>query len=191
MTLTQQSQPALYPGMNCNGIELFTVESKMKFIANGKVDEIINLPYGIRQLTKEQIKREPAVEQALLQMHPDSQLERENQFLQCRYGGLDFTADIKDNKFKDADYWDCPKRSTCPFNGIVCKAPSYNGIALNALEVNLMKLLSTNATNEVIAETLQLALGSFHKAKKALYKKLGNIQTKQETALIAKSLNLI
>lgn len=191
MTLRNQThQPALYPGMNCKGTEFFTVESEMKFITNGKVDTMLNLPYSIRQLTKEEIKREPAVEQALLKMHPTSEFNRENQFLKCRYGGLDFSADIKDNKFTEGDYWDCPNRGKCPFNGIICKAPTYNGQKLTQVEINLMKLLSTNAINKVIAETLLLADGTFHKLKKELYKKL-NIQTKQELALIAHSLNLI
>ena len=121
----------------------------------------------------------------------NSVFDQQNQFLKCRYGGLDFSADIKDNHFQEGDYWDCPKRATCAFNGIICKAPTYNGQKLSPIDIKLMKLLSTNATNEVIADALNLALGTFHKLKKALYVKLNNIQTKQELALIAKSLNLI
>lgn len=190
MTLINNA-PSLYAGMNCSGIELFAVESEMKFIADKKVQSILNLPYGIRQLTQEEINKDEAVKHALQEMHPNSVFDQQNQFLQCRYGGLDFSADIKNNQFQEGDYWDCPKRATCAFNGIICKAPTYKGQKLSPIDIKLMKLLSTNATNEVIADALNLALGTFHKLKKALYAKLDNIQTKQELALIAKSLNLI
>jgi hypothetical protein len=190
MTLINNT-PVLYAGMNCSGIEIFAVESEMKFIADKQIQSIINLPYGIRQLTQEEIEKDATVKEALIKMHPNSVFDQQNQFLQCRYGGLDFSADIKGNKFQEGDYWDCPNRATCPFNGVICKQPTYKGQKLSSIDILLMKQLSTNATNEVIADKLNLALGSFHKLKKALYKKLGNIQTKQENALIAKSLNLI
>ena len=193
MTLTpqQKQQPALYPGMDCEGIEFFTVEGRRKFISEGKVACTSKLPFGIVQLTNEEIKKDPLVEKALFEWFPESEFERQNKFLECRYGGLDFSADFENNSFKEGDYWDCPNRANCKFDGLICKKPSYNGVELNPMDINLMKLLSTTLTNETIAATLNLAFGSFHKFKQSLYAKLGNIQTKQEVALIAKSLNLI
>jgi len=190
MTLANQ-KPNLYPGMISSGVEFFAVEGERKFIANGKVECTTNLPAGIIQLAEEKIKKNPNVEKALLEWHPNSSFKRVDQFLHCRYGGLDFTADFEDNTFKEGDYFDCPKRANCKFNGILCHAPKYNGNSLTPLDIKLMKLLSTTLTNETIAEMLHLAYGSFHKFKQALYSKLGNIQTKQELALITKSLNII
>lgn len=189
MTLTN-SHPSVYPGMLNDSVELFTVESKMNFINSGKVEPIVNLPFGIRQLTSEEIKKDPMVASALQVMHPNSEFKQQNQFLQCRFGGLDFTADIINNQFGEPDYWDCPKRATCQFNGIICKSPTYNKASISPLEIKFMKLLPTNLTNETISAELDLAFGSFHKFKQALYAKLG-VQTKQEVALIAKSLNII
>ena len=97
---------------------------------------------------------------------------------------------IENNKLKDGDYFECPKRATCKFNGVLCQAPKHKGNSLTEIEIKLMKLTSTVQTNETIAINLELALGSFHKLKQALYEKLG-VQTKQEVALIAKSLNII
>ena len=189
MTQTNQNPP-LYAGLNCKGIEFFTVESEMKFIADGQLQCTSKLPYGIVQLANEEIAKDKTVENALLELHPNSSFKRMNQFLHCRYGGLDYSADFKNNEFKDGDYFDCQKRNTCKFNGILCQAPKYKEHTLTAIEISLMKLLSTNLTNEVIAEKLKLAYGSFHKYKQILYAKLG-VQTKPEIALIAKSLNLI
>jgi len=188
MTLTHT--PSVYPGMIDKGIEFFAVEGKMKFIADSKIQCTTNLPFGIIQLAKEQINTEPEVAAALKEWHPTSEFNQVNQFLKCRYGGLDFSADFIDNQFKSGDYWDCPSRGSCPFNGTLCKAPVYNGHELSALEIKLMKLTASSLTNETIALDLKIPFGSFHKHKQALYEKLA-VQTKQEVALIAKSLNLI
>jgi len=192
MTLTNTNQPTLYPGMNCKGVEFFAVENEMKFIADAEIKCITKLPFGIIQLANEEIDRHPEVSEALQEWFPTSKFARVYQFLQCRYGGLDHTADFENNQFKDGDYFHCPKRATCKFNGILCKAPQYNGASLTAMDIQLMIHLSGNLTNETIADLLHIPFGSFHKYKQALYKKLGpNMQTKQEVALIAKSLNLI
>ncbi|MDN3665589.1 helix-turn-helix transcriptional regulator [Algibacter miyuki] len=192
MALTN-NQPTLYPGMmaSASEVEFFVVEDEINYISEGKINSIANAPFGIIQLTKEEIAKDPEADAALKEWHPNSEFKRQVQFLKCRFGGLDYTADMKGNQFGEPDYWDCPKRATCPFNGVICKLPKYQDSQLTSIDIELMKLLSTTYTNEVIADKLNLAFGSFHKLKQALYSKLGDIQTKQELALIAKSLNLI
>lgn len=189
MTLTKQ-QSTVYPGMLCSGIEFFAVESGMKFISEGKVQSFSEIPSGIAMILNEEIESTSEVKSALLEWHPNSNFQRMLQFAKCRFGGLDFSADIENNQLKDGDYWDCPNRSVCKYSGVLCKQPKYNGFELSTIEIKLMKLTSTTQTNETIASNLDLALGSFHKIKQALYSKLG-VQTKQEVALIAKSLNII
>ena len=191
MTLTQPKQPALYPGMNCDGMEFFAVESEMKFIADSEIQCISKLPYSVIQTGNEFIENNEELKDALYELHPSSQFARLNQFLSCRYGGLDHSADFANNEFKEGDYHHCPKRVTCKFNGIICTPPKYNDNALSSLDIQLMILLSGNHTNETIADDLEIPLGSLHKHKQYLYEKLGGVQTKQEVALIAKSLNLI
>tara|TARA_R110002126_G_scaffold291063_2_gene450236 strand:+ start:36210 stop:36779 length:570 start_codon:yes stop_codon:yes gene_type:complete len=189
MTHTQTSN-SLYPGMLCKGVEFFAVEGEMKFIKDGHVLPLNQLPFAIIQLGNEEIESHPEVAKALQEWHPNSKFNQLQQFLQCRYGGLDFSADMENNQFKEGDYWNCPSRKTCPFNGIICKAPKVNNQELTALEIDLMILKSTNKINQVIADELNLALGSFHKASKILYQKLG-VQTRQEITVKAHELNLI
>lgn len=189
MTQTQQNS-TLYPGMLDNKVEYFAVQGEMKFMQNSQVQCTTKLPYAIVQLGYEEIEKEPEVNEALKQMQPGSKFNQLQQFLKCRYGGLDFSADMENNQFKEGDYWDCPSRKTCPFNGLICKSPKVNNQELTPLEIKLMKLKSTPKTNEVIAEELNLPFGSFHKASKILHQKL-QVQTRQEVALKAKQLNLI
>lgn len=189
MTLTNN----IYPGMvDTQGeVEFFTYLGGVKAIQNGKIKDFTELHFGIIQLLEEEIEANKKVKMALLDWHPTSKYARLEQFTKCRFGGLDFKADIKKGVLQKGEYWNCLQRENCINNGIICNPPMFNGVTLSPLDIKLMKLMATSYTNEVIAEMLQLPLGSFHKYKKALYSKLGNVQTKQEVALIAKSLNFI
>lgn len=189
MTLTLSNK--IYPGLLCNGTEFFTVNGQGKFLNKGKIHDLDEMSYMMTELVKSHIKKDHEVTKSLKLMHPDNELMQVHQFLMCRYGGLDYKADIKNNQLQEGDYWDCPNRSKCAFNGIICKAPKYNGKSLSSLEVKLMKLLTSDKTNSAIADELHLPMGSFHKSKKLLYKKLGNVQTKQAVTKICDDLNLI
>ena len=191
MTLVKQTQPNLYPGMNDSGIEFFSVEGEVKVISNRKTKDFTETPFAVIQLLKEEIEKSKLLKMALLDWHPNSEFARIEQFAKCRFGGLDFKPDIKHNNLQKGEYWNCPSRENCPNNGVVCSVPTYNNTPLSHDDVKLMKLLSTNLTNEHIAFQMSIPFGSYHKLKQALYEKLGGIQTKQEVALIAKSLNII
>lgn len=180
----------IYPGMMCGAYEFFTVESEVKFITSGMVKNFSEITYPIVEVLKAEINKDQSVVDALIQLHPNSEIKQLEQFVSCRFGGLDYNADINDHSVQEGEYWECPMRGSCPHEGILCKMPVYNNHRLDPQQVKLLQLTSTDMTNEVVAEMLNLPMGSLHKAKRILYQILG-IQTKQESALIAKELNLI
>lgn len=53
-----------------------------------------------------------------------------------------------------------------------------------------MQFSSTEKTNEVIAEDMEMTMGTFHKQKKQLHDFFG-VQTKQGLTMIATFLNII
>lgn len=180
-----------YAGLLCDSVEFFTRKGRMKFIQSGQVRSLSELPFPIIETIKKTIQENEDLKTELEFHHPDSEWDQIEMFCSCRFGGLDFYPDLKDGKLSDGDYWDCPVRGNCRSEGIICKSPVFKGKSLSKDEVKLIQLLSTNETNESIADTMGTPLGSFHLAKKKLYEKLGNIQTKQELTLIAVRLNLI
>ena len=188
--MTQITTNRQFPGMGDSGIEFFISDQETKFIQHGKVLPFSELPFAIIKLLQETIRQDLMVNLELHDMHPTSKLKRTEQFARCRFGGLDFVGDIIDGILQDGEYHDCPKRGNCKSEGILCKLPAYKGQRLSSQEVQLMQELSTPKTNDVIASDMKLPLGSFHKAHKQLYNKLG-ILTKQENTKIALSLNLI
>jgi DNA-binding CsgD family transcriptional regulator len=189
--MTTTTQPRVFPGMLCQGIEIFKSESGTKVISSGTVISFHDIPTPIYQTLKESMVHNKEAHAILKEWHPESELKQVEKFSECRFGGLDFTPDIIGNQLQEGEYHDCPFRGKCKGEGIVCKALKYKGNVLTAEDIELIRLLSTSDTNEVIAEKLNISLGQYHKIKKDLYARLGNIQTKQEATLIATELNLI
>lgn len=180
----------LLPGLTDDSVEFFTHQNQLKVIKSGQVLSFTDLPFATIQVLKEEINKSIETKVALHDFHPTSEMKRIEQFAICRFGGIDMQGDIVNGELQDGEFWACPNHGNCPHEGVLCKLPFINGSRLNKQDVQLMKLSATEKTNEVIAEELSLPLGSFHFAKKFLYKKLG-IQTKQELAVLAMNHNII
>jgi DNA-binding NarL/FixJ family response regulator len=180
----------IYPGMSCHGLEFFLHGSDFKIIQHGQVKAFDEIPYQTSQIILEAINASPEITAALLEMHPDSQSKRIEQFAKCRFGGLDFQADIIEGELQDGEYWACPLHGSCKHEGVLCKLPKFNQERLTKEEIQLMQLSTSEKTNEAIADALQLPMGTFHQRKNTLHKKLG-VQTKQGLTKISIFLNLI
>ena len=182
--------PKTYPGMTDSSTEFFIQNNELKAIQNGKVKAFTELPFSTIQILKEEMHKCNDVITSLHDMHPNSEMKRIEQFATCRFGGLDFNADIKDGQVQDGEYWPCPFHGSCAHEGILCKLPVINDVRLTKTDVKLMQLSCTEMTNEVIAEEMNLPLGSFHKAKKYIHDLIG-VQTKQGIANICFFFNII
>ena len=180
----------IYPGMTCASYEFFIVENEVKFMTSGMVKNFSQITYPVVEVLKAEINKDQAVLEALIQLHPHSELKQLEQFVSCRFGGLDFNADITDHTVQDGEYCECPLRGTCPHEGVLCKMPVVNGYRLEPIDVKLLRLTSTDKTNEVIGDVLDLPMGSLHKLKAKVYNNL-SIQTKQEGALLSYEYNLL
>lgn len=188
--MTQVETNRQFPGMGDSSIEFFISDKKTKMIQHGKVLPFSEVPFAIIKLLDQAIHEDININLELHDMHPTSKLKRIEQFARCRFGGLDFVGDIKDGQLQEGEYHGCPNHGNCKSEGILCKLPSYNGVKLSPKDIHLMQLLSTAKTNDNIAYEMNLPMGSFHKAHRLLYEKLG-VQTKQEVTRIAYLLNLI
>ncbi|MHA3788292.1 helix-turn-helix transcriptional regulator [Flavobacterium hauense] len=185
------STNSIYPGILCDSIEFFTLPNgQFKAFNAGQIIPFYATPYPYLQLVRETIEADEPAKVILMQMHPDSEMMRVEQYCRCNFSGLDFVPDIKEGIMQKGEYWDCPKRDLCPGDGIICKPLTYNNKVINSLEIKIIQKSVSDKTNDVIAEELFLPLGTFHLLKKQLHDKLG-VFTKQELTLIAVSLNLI
>lgn len=180
----------VFPGLMCDGIEMFNDGTQLKVFRGGKLTSFKDLPVYYIEIIREAIAGSPDIELHLQAMHPDSEMKRIEQFAICNFSGLDYEPDVKGGVMQKGEYWDCPIRDLCPADGIVCTALEYNGHKILGREVQLIKLLTTALTNEAICQVMKLPAGSLETLRTKIYKKLG-VQTKQEVAIIALSLNII
>jgi hypothetical protein len=178
------------PGITAKGIEFFTHDGRIKMIHKGSVKDFIDIPSLVIDILKIEIGRNPIVKKELEKLYPDSKINQIYKFINCRFGGLDCTPDILDGKLQESEYWDCPLHGNCSSEGILCKKIIHKGNELSWLDISLMQLLTTEKTNEVIAEELNIPLGSFHSMKKRLYD-IFKVSTKQELTKICMFLNFI
>jgi DNA-binding CsgD family transcriptional regulator len=185
------STSKVLPGMADCSVEFFDQDGEMKAIHQGKVIDFTELSFATIQMLKEHINQNKEVKLALHDMHPTSEFKRLEQFARCRFGGLDFEGDIKNGELQDGEYWTCSMHGNCPHEGVLCKLPKVEEERLTKVDIQLIQLLASNKTNEAIADEIGVPLGTFHLAKKWLYKKLGNIQTKQELTAVGYRLNIL
>ena len=181
----------LIPGLLDNTIEFFNFEDDVKFISDGKLKSFTEAPASVIIMLKEAIDKKPEAKAILMDWHPESEFNQLKQFASCKFGGIDYSADIKNGELQEGEYWQCPKAGSCQGEGLICTSPIYNGHVLTKTEIQLIRLSTTEKTNEAIADELNLPLGTFHKYKHQLYEKLGFIQTKQCLTKIAYNLNII
>lgn len=180
----------LYPGMLDKSVEFFNTDKGLKAIANGSVIDFSDLPIELHRLVKRIYDNNIEAQQVLMEWYPNNPAKRLETFVKCRFGGLDFTPDISDNEIQDGEHWSCPLRGVCKGEGKICKPVTYNNHPLDATEINILRLLSTDLTNEAIGSEMKLPMGTLHKIKQKLYEKL-NIRTRPEATLVVVSLNLL
>lgn len=179
------------PGLLDNSFEFFNHNTDLKYVSDGKLKPFEEAPTSVILLLQEAIEKEPQSKAILMDWFPNSEFNQLKKFASCRLGGLDLTPDIVNGELQKGEYWHCPNQGSCPGEGIVCLAPTINGHELSKTEIELIKQSTTNKTNEAIADNMGLPLGTFHKMKNTLHKKLGNIQTKQCMTKIAIEMNFI
>lgn len=176
-----------------DSLELFfhEEEEKMKAIIQGKVVDFSELESEDIQFLIEILETEMSTAVTLREMcGPDVQTMLEK-LARCRFGGLNFQPDylpLSQTSFADAV--DCPRRSSCPGCGIVCKNIVHNGEELNHTDIRAIQLMASDYKNEVVAEKLNMPLGSFHVYRTNLYKRSG-VKSKPELASVGVQLGLI
>lgn len=74
------------------------------------------------------------------------------QLLICNYGGFDHRADMIDGQLQVPEFWDCPNRGKCKFEGIVCdKLETASGEFLTHREIQVVRLCATGFLDKEIA----------------------------------------
>lgn len=180
----------LYPGMCDDSLEFFYIqeEDRLMAITEGMVVDYEELPSSKTQFLDVLIESESDVKE-ILSSWSMTRSEQKRKLAECRFGGLNFTPDFNKGSYTP-DSYDCPIKESCKGFNIVCKPLVHNGYTLNLTDEKAIKLLISSKKNTVIAEELNMPLGSFEVYRTRLYNSL-RISTKQELASVVFFLGLI
>ncbi len=186
------STTRIYPGMCDDSLEIFFHEEtkSLKAIYQGKTINYRDLPKKATQFLEDIIEYEPETADFLQSQFPNNRDAQKEMLAKCRFGGLNFIADVHDNLEVKSDWINCQIRETCKGCGIVCRPMEYNGELLTETDIKAIQLLSTSLKNEAVIDELHMHLGTFHVYKTNLYKRFGGINTKQELTRVGVELGV-
>lgn len=183
----------LYPGMCDDSLEIFfhPEEQKLKAIVNGAVKDFSTLSASKKQFLNRIIETDAQLADVLGTMFPNNNTAQVEKLAKCRFGGLNFQADYCGNtQMQNHDIIDCSIRSTCPGSGIVCKNLNWHGEELTQTDVLAIQLMASDHKTELLAEELEMPLGSFHVYRTKFFNRLG-VKSKPELARVGVELGLI
>lgn len=183
----------LYPGMCDDSLEIFfhPEEQKLKAIVDGSVKDFSSLPSTKKQFLNRIIETDVHLAEVLGTMFPHNRNAQVEKLAKCRFGGLNFQADYCGvTHSQNHDIIDCSIRSTCPGSGIVCKNLKYQEEELTQTDVLAIQLMASDHKTELLAEELNMPLGSFHVYRTKFFNRLG-VKSKPELARVGVELGLI
>lgn len=177
--LNRLMTPKIYPGMLDTRIEYFAKNNSVFKIKNGNIQKFEDTDHP--ELEKI-IESDPDLHHVLDLICDGKKQTMLKTLAHCRFGGLNYEADFKENGSAKHDYIDCPLRGNCVGENIICKSPEINGHPISEIELTILRACASDRKNTAIAQDLNLAEGTFNVTKTEIYKRIG-VPTKQHLAL--------
>lgn len=153
-------------GILDQGTEFFSVGGTLHATHRGQVLHFADLPKGIKNKVRQELKDDPDALEAIKQWGVADPLE---QFVECRYGGNDSTADLTAGGQLRPDYHHCGRRGQCPFEGRIC----INKFGISPREMTVLRLIAQGKMQKEIADILQISEVTIAKHRKKLFQKTG------------------
>ncbi|WP_374949588.1 helix-turn-helix transcriptional regulator [Mucilaginibacter sp.] len=112
------------------------------------------------------------------------------QFTYCMYGGFDNKPDIINGELGEPEYWRCPKRGNCDFEGKACAGFKLkSGDHLTRRELQYIQLTANGLLDKTIADQLGISPKTVPSFSKQVREKCG-LQRKADIASWAKDNHL-
>ena len=145
---------------NGASVEFFTdKQARALCITNGEILPFIRFGDAVLQIVENDIAINSVKARALTAMGLTERLPRIEKYLVCNYGGFDHHPDMLNGVLMHTEYWACPNRGKCKFEGVLCDGlKTASGEMLSVREIQVLKLVATGLLDKEIAETLQISI---------------------------------
>ena len=167
------------------GFNIYCYGNYVRVLVDGKSCNYTDLPRNIRGIFINEMTRDRHVMTCLDEMGCSSIEDKELKFVGCRFGGLNETNDLIDEK-THADPPQCDNMDECPGYGIVCKIPCH----LTKKEYLVARLVALGKLDKEICASLKIALPTCHTYFSRIHEKLG-LNNKIEIALWAQRMGIV
>lgn len=135
------------------GIEFFLMNGEIQFVERGSIYTFLELDVAIAGRLRNEMDNDPKVLRGLERLGVTDPTEQLKQFIFCRFGEFSKEADVTEDGEINAEYWDCGQRP-CPADGLLCKLPSVPYGTLTPMEAGLIREVTSDNSNKIIAERL-------------------------------------
>lgn len=181
----------LPPGLEDNSVEFYVHENNIKCLHNGIRYVWGEFPESILDLIEQDMLSNPEAIKALLSWDLNQREEMIRQYIICRFGGFDDTADISAiGKIDYVEYFDCGRRGNCAQEGKLCSSIKVGDDHLTKQELAVLKKVANGKSNKVIAAELFISEETVSSHNQNIQRKLG-VSTKIEMATWAVRKNIV
>ncbi len=168
------SIPKLPAGISDPGIEVFRDnEGRVFYLKEGTKLPYLMMPKEYREYFQSELAADKT---ALAVIKKEFDLitadEQEEMFAGCRYGNLDYRADLLDGKLTP-DAPRCPIISTCPGFNVICRIPIPLNGSLTRSEYRIIILISQGKQTKEMSDILGVTEATVRTHVQRIHSKLG------------------
>lgn len=190
MNLIDKKQQ-LPPGLVDDAVEFFINDHEVKCLYKGTVYKFADFPQHIMNIVETEMLANPKALKALADWDITDPDEQIRQFIACRFGGFDYRPDIAaDGMIQPAEYVDCGRRGTCPYEGKLCTSIQLPNGILTRREIEVLKLIGQCLLDKEICDLLCISQDTLRNHKDSIAQKAG-VERKPALGILAHRLNLV
>lgn len=150
-----------FPTLSTESVEFFHNDTMLMVIEEGVIKPFADISLSILDLLSTELDADEEATEALNKMRITDPALRLEQFATCRYGDFNNRPDIHGGD-RDLEYYDCGQRGVCKFEGRLCKRMNAQYGVLTRAELRIIKLVTSDLSDEEIACRLFLSIHTIH-----------------------------
>lgn len=190
MNLIDQKQ-SLPAGLTSKSIEFFLHEHEVKCLYNGQAYTFNNFPAEVLDLVDKDMAENPKAIKALIDWDITDPNEQVRQYIACRFGGFDNTADInEDGTTQPSEYVECGRRGLCKYEGKLCTSIKVANGVLTKREIEVLKCIAIGMLDKEICDQLCISQDTLRSHKDSISQK-ANVTRKAGLVALAYQLGLL
>jgi len=191
MNLVDHNQ-VIPAGLIDTSVEFFLHEGEVNCMYNGQRYKFDDFPAAVIDPINEDLGENPEAGSCLVDWGKTDLQSQLRQYIACRHGGYDSRPDIcVDGKIQPAEFVNCGRRGSCPYEGRLCTAIQVSEDSyLNQEELKTLRLIGEEHLDKEIADKLNISIHTVRHRKDSIAKK-ANLERKPALVGLAYRLGLV